>query len=201
MEQPFYDDVSRSDHNGGNSTISSDRDTFETYERGTFGLFSFLLIFVFFAALGFSGYYAFIRFNLDREIGTLETTFQEDQKKIQTLQEDQLNRLALAEKAGKYLKENAVIWSDALQTLLVITPKEVMYSSYSVDEKAHIILNALTSSLFNASRVIRILEDSSHFEMVFAPSISQGITSEGQKVVTFPLELQYQQTQKVVRKD
>ncbi|MBI2464000.1 hypothetical protein HYV57_03525 [Candidatus Peregrinibacteria bacterium] len=207
MEQPFYQDVSAihpdgiDPTSGSDSAHNHDRKIFETHDRGAFGIFSFLLIFVFFAVLGFAGYYTFIRFHLDRQIGTLEIVFQENQKKIQILQQENLNRLALAEKAGTYLKENAVIWSEALQTLLIITPKDVEYSSYSVDEKGHITLNAVTSSLSSASRVIRVLEDSSDFEMVFSPSISQGITSEGQKVVIFPLQLEYQQRQKVARKD
>lgn len=189
MDQPFSPEVS-----------SEEKEQFSKAPR-PFSILNFIFFLILLFVLGISGYSTVRKLSLNRAVDSVNSDILERQQKIEDYQADALNEVYFAQEADVYLEENAIIWSDVVSKLHDITPKELFYASYIGDENGKLTLQTITDSVLSASKIIDLLNKSGHFQNVFVPALTKGVTSDERSVVTFNINLEYLLKKKVVRND
>lgn len=166
-----------------------------------FSLLNFIFFLILLVVLGISGYSTVRQLSLNRAVDSVNSDILERQQKIEDSEAVTLHAVYFAQQADVYLKENAIIWSDVVSKLHDITPKELFYASYIGDENGKLTLQTITDSVLSASKIINLLNKSGHFQNVFVPALTKGVTSDGRSVVTFNINLEYLLKKKVVRNE
>lgn len=161
----------------------------KTFEAPRGRLLPTLVVFVFIVGLLYSLFLVFEKISLNSSISTIEESKSELQIKIDTLKSDQIAELYNAQQLKDKLKDNTVYWSKVLNSLSGLTPVGVFLSTYSANEDLSIQVSGLADSFASVSDFITALGKANDFESAFVPSVTAGVTSDGQDVVSFSLNV------------
>lgn len=126
-----------------------------------------------------------------RELGRIEVEMADLTAEINQLKDEQIEELVVATDVKERVDAREVKWSKVIRKLSDLTPVGVFYRSYSGSETGAIQVSALADNYESVADAIRLLEASNDFDEVFAPSVALGSTSDGTQVLSFGLQMTY----------
>ncbi len=132
----------------------------------------------------------FQQYSLKGDIEEAGVQIGEIELAIETMRDDQIEELFVAQELKDAVEAGMVYWSKVVKSLQDLTPVTVFFSSYSAGEDGSVQLSGLGDSYGSVADVIVELEESDDFGDVFVPSVTLGSTSDGQEVTSFSLQVQ-----------
>lgn len=164
-----------------------DNTTASTYEVPRSRLLPTLILFLFILGLFYALFLFFSRSGLRSSIETLTEAKNATERKIEVLNDQQIQELFAAQELKNKLEEDTLRWSTVLSNLQALTPVNVFLSSYALGEDLSITLNGFGDDYDSVADLISAMESSDDFEGPFVPSVSLGTTNDGQSVVSFSM--------------
>ena len=161
-----------------------------TYEAPRGRLLPTLVLFVFILGLFYTLFLVFSTFSLKRAVAGLEENKSTMQRKIEVLNDQQIQELFTAQQLTERLEENAVRWSQVLTSLQTLTPVGVFFSTYALSEDGTIQVNGYGESYASVADLISAMEKAETFVGPFVPSVTAGSTSDGRSIASFTLNIQ-----------
>lgn len=161
-----------------------------TYEVPRSRLLPTLILFVFVLGLLYTLFLVFQRMGLKGSVEDLKTNKTAVERKIEVLNDQQIQELFVAQELKNKLDENTLRWSSVINSLQTLTPVSVFISSFAFSEDRSVTVSGFGDSYGSVADLISALDSSSDFVGPFVPSISQGTTSDGQSVVSFSMTLE-----------
>ena len=150
-----------------------------------------LVVFAFVLLLLYSMFLVFEKMNLASSVKELAADKEELQTKIDTLKEDKVAELFAAQELKDKLKDATVYWSKVFGALDGITPVGVFLSTYSASGDGSIQISGMADGFASVAGLIADMNKSEKFDGAFVPSLTSGITSDGQSVASFNLEVNF----------
>lgn len=151
-----------------------------------------LVVFAFVFGVLYALFLVFQQIRLNGSIADLEQAKLNAQAQIDELKAEEIEELFVAQEVKDLLEQNSVEWSKVVRSLQALTPVSVFMTSYGMSENGEIQVSALGDSFGSVADTISVLNKSPDFVNVFVPSVTAGATSDGQEVITFSLNLDYQ---------
>jgi len=159
----------------------------KTFEAPSSRFLPTLVVFVFVIGLLYTFFLVFERVSLNSSVASIEENKAELQDKMNALKDDKIAELYSAQELKTSIEEATTYWSQVLNNLNGLVPVGVFVSSYSASEDASIQVSGVADSFSAVADFISALSGSKDFESVFVPSVTSGVTSDGQDVVSFSL--------------
>ncbi len=160
-----------------------------TYEAPRGRLLPTLVFFLFVLGLFYTLYLLFSTYSLKRSVSDLESNQSEMQRKIEVLNDQQIQELYAAQLLSDQMEEDAVRWSQVLTSLQNVTPVGVFFAGYSLNEDGTIQVNGYGESYGSVADLISAMEKAEAFIGPFVPSVTAGQTSDGQSIASFSLSI------------
>lgn len=164
----------------------------KAYEAPRGRILPTLVVFAFVLGVLYTLFLVFQQIRLNGNIADLEQAKLDTQAQIDELKAEEIEELFVAQQVKDLLEQNSVEWSKVVRSLQDLTPVSVFITSYSMGESGEIQVSGLGDSFGSVADTISILSKAPDFINVFVPSVTAGATSDGQEVVTFSLNLDYQ---------
>ena len=166
-----------------------DNTTSSTYEAPRGRLLPTLVLFTFVLGSFYALYLLFTTYSLKNSVSDLEGNKAELQRKIEVLNDQQIQELYSAQMLSDKLAENATRWSQVFTSLQNLTPVGVYFSSYSLNEDGSIQVTGYGDSYDSVADLISAMEKAEDFTGPFVPSVTAGKTSDGQAIASFTLSI------------
>lgn len=160
-----------------------------TYEAPRGRLLPTLVLFVFVLGLFYTLYLFFGTYSLKRSVANLEDDKTELQRKIEVLNDQQIQELYTAQQLNDQLEESSTRWSQVLTSLQTLTPVGVFFSNYSLNEDGTIQVTGYGDSYASVADLISAMEKTESFVGPFVPSVTAGKTVDGQSIASFTLNI------------
>ncbi len=164
-----------------------DNTTPVTYEVPRSRLLPTLILFIFILCLFYTLFLVFQRAGLKSSVEDLVAEKSNVERKIEVLNDQQIQELFAAQELKNKLDENTLRWSGVLNNLQALTPVNVFLSNYALNEDFSITLSGFGDDYGSVADLISAMSESDDFQGPFVPSVSQGSTSDGQSVVSFSM--------------
>lgn len=161
-----------------------------TYQAPRGRLLPTLVVFLFVGGLLYGLFLVFERHQLQNSLTSIQENKDKLQQQIEVLKDDQIAQLYTAQQTQKKSEESIVRWSKIMTNLQNLVPVSVFVSSYGVNEDGTLQLSGVSDGLGSVADFIRVLDDSQDFNAPFVPTLSAGVTTDGQAVVSFSLAVQ-----------
>lgn len=163
----------------------------KTYEAPQGRLLPTLVIFLFIVGVLYTLFLLFQQYNLNKDLESVDASIGDVNLEIETLKQEEIEELFVAQELKDRISEASLRWSKVIRQIQDLTPVSVFVSSYSASSAdGGVQISGLGDSFGSVADMISSLSDSPDFSGVFVPSVTVGTTSEGQKVVSFSLQLQ-----------
>ncbi len=163
----------------------------KSYEAPGGRLLSTLVVFVFVIGALYTGFLFFKQSSLNSEIERITDEKTDLEMQIAQLKAEQVQEVLIAQALSEKVTAASIKWSKVVKKLQDLTPVGVFYKAYSAAKDGSIAISALGDSYASVSSVIATIQKSKDFSDVFVPSVSLGTTSEGKELVTFPIQLKF----------
>lgn len=161
-------------------------------------------IFVLGVGLGY-GYYASQANALEDEKRTIDQEAAEINNQLEDLKSSDIVSAQTAVSALNTITESEVQWSEVLDAIIDIAPKDLVevralveFTSYSGGEDGRLALNARTYAsrdtrdlLNSVAKTIDAFNENPDFSDAFVPSISKSVSEDDQTVLSFILNVNY----------
>ncbi|QQR55400.1 hypothetical protein IPG41_02490 [Candidatus Peregrinibacteria bacterium] len=129
-----------------------------TYEAPRGRLLPTLVIFLFILGLFYTLYLFLSTHSLNNSVANLEENKVGLQRKIEVLNDQQIQELYNAEQLTKKIEENSVHWSQVLTRLNALTPVGVFFASYGLNEDGSIQVTGYGDSYASVADLIAAME-------------------------------------------
>lgn len=170
----------------------------EPFETATIGFLNILFWFIVLIFLVALGYYQFRYFSVKSDIEDIDAKIAEQEQTLQQMESQKVNNIFIAQKALKFLEQETVSFSTALQDFEKLTSGNLWFSAIRGESGGNLFVTSYSPSFSQASKAIRALNDDPRFHNVFVPSLTKGVTGSGQALVSFTLNTEYQSNQRKV---
>lgn len=160
-----------------------------TYEAPRGRMLPTLVFFVFVLGSFYALYLLFSTYSLKSSVTDLEDNKAEVQRKIEVLNDQQIQSLYNAQILSGKLEENATRWSQVLTNLQTLTPVGVYFASYGLNDDGSIQVTGYGDSYGSVADLISAMEKTEDFTGPFVPSVTLGKTTDGQTVASFSLSI------------
>jgi hypothetical protein len=146
---------------------------------------------------GFTGYVYYSQGVAEQDLKKYDLQVANLENEVVQFEGENLGAAVSAKQALNVLKSDSIIWSEVIENILNATPKHtktriplVEYVSYSGSQNNSVNINARTipgsnTPFGDVAGLIRSFEKSSYFADPFVPSISTGVSDEGNLVLVF----------------
>lgn len=166
-----------------------DNTTSSTYEAPRGRLLPTLVLFAFVLGSFYALFLLFTTYSLKNSVSQLEENKAEMQRKIEVLNDQQIQELYTAQILSDKLAEDAIRWSQVLTSLQSLTPVGVYFASYGLNEDGSIQVTGYGDSYGSVADLISAMEKTEDFTGPFVPSVTAGKTSDGQPIASFSLSI------------
>ena len=180
----------------GNQKIQEEE--LEPFETGTIGFLNILFWFIILLFLLALGYYQFRYFSIKSDIDDINVKIVEQEQTLQKMGSRKVNSIFIAQKALKLLEKEAISFSNALIDFEKLTSGNIWFSAIRGESDGKLFVTSYSPSFSQTSQAVRALYDDPNFQNVFIPSLTKGVTDNGQSLVSFTLNVEYQGSQRKV---
>lgn len=154
-----------------------------------------IIIFVFVIGLLYTSFLLIKSHSLKKEIARIEDQKISVQSEINKFKSQQIEEFLNAQSLSEKVKANSIKWSTLIKRIQDLAPVAVFYRSYSGSEDGVVDISALAENYEAVSDTIKALKNAKEFVDVFVPGVTLGKASDGQEIVSFNLELDYNQNE------
>lgn len=159
------------------------------YEAPRGRLLPTLVLFTFVLGSLYAMYLLFSSYSLKHSVSQLESDKAEVQRKIEVLNDQQIQELYNGQLLSEKLAENSTRWSQVLTSLQNLTPVGVYFASYGLNEDGTIQVTGYGESYDSVADLISAMEKADDFIGAFVPSVTAGKTTDGQSIASFSLTI------------
>lgn len=160
-----------------------------TFEAPQGRLLPTLVAFVFTLGLLYTAYLIFSQYRLNGALEDLTLQKEKLMGQIEVLKDQQVAEIYVAQEVKNKFEAAAVRWSTVVAQFQQLTPIGVFLGNYGINEDGNIQVSGVGDAFSSVADMIVALNGSEDFSGVFVPSVTQGVTSEGQPVVSFNLSV------------
>lgn len=155
-------------------------------ESGPMRLGTFFAMMILIVVLLASGWTIFRHYRIKTELASTQSKISTVQQELETLREEQLDALVLAQQTKNQVKKS-IQWSKQINDLIQLMPSNIFFSSYSASVDGRMSVSVLADSYQAAADLIELFNTKEAYADVFVGSVARGSSETGGSVVSFTI--------------